>query len=308
MEYVKGPDLAQAIEADGAYSVPDGLLILARVASALAYAHSVGIVHRDLKPANVVLADGDAAQAKIIDFGLAKIVADEGLTLTDESQVLGSPGYWAPEQSKTAQVGPAVDVYALGALAYVVLTGKPMFRPRPAVAMIYAHANETPEPLASRGVAIPADVDALVRSCVAKSAAARPTTAVLADELARLSAAYPSSGPRRVSRAATAPPRTAFGEAVANQIRHVLLDLAAAVHRPIDDIERIQNELSELELELAMEDDSGIKRNVARLSRMLSDAFEALHDELHEKRVGAPPDARPLYDELDVLVERSHSR
>ena len=150
MEYVAGPDLAAAVEPAARSRCADALAILARVASALASAHGAGIVHRDLKPANVVLADGDPAQAKIIDFGLAKIVADEGLTLTDEAQVLGSPGYWAPEQSQTAKVGPAADVYALGALAYFVVSGRPMFRARPAVAMIYAHAHETPEPLANR--------------------------------------------------------------------------------------------------------------------------------------------------------------
>jgi serine/threonine protein kinase len=306
MEYVAGPDLAHAIEAGGAFAVSDALLILSRVASALAYAHGVGIVHRDLKPANVVLANGDPAQTKIIDFGLAKIAADEGLTLTDESQVLGSPGYWAPEQTKSAQVGPAVDVYALGALAYIVVSGKPMFRSRPAVAMIYAHAHETPEPLANRGVEVPEEFAELVHACIAKSAAARPTTAEVAAVLARLSAATPSSGARRTSRAAE--PKTALGEAVANQIRHVLLDLAAALHRPVDDIERIQHELSELELELAMEADASLTGDVARLHSLLGDAFGVLHDEVDARRTGAPADARPLYDELDVLVERSHSR
>ena len=306
MEYVPGPDLARAILDGGAYAVADALLILTQLASALAHAHGVGIVHRDLKPANVILADGDPAQAKIIDFGLAKIVADEGLTLTDEAQLLGSPGYWAPEQGTQALVGPAVDVYALGALAYVVLSSEPMFRPRPAVAMIYAHAHETPEPLAKRGVVVPDELAEIVQACVAKRPTDRPRTDELAAALARMSAARPSTRTRREGRVVAASPKSAFGEAVANQIRHVLLDLAAALQEATEDIERIQHELSELELELAIDaDDARLADEVARLDRVLGGAFDALHDRLHARRGAAPADARPLFDELDGLVERS---
>src|SRR5213075_3501854 len=105
----------------GAYPLSDALAILVQLASALAYAHDAGVVHRDLKPANVILAQGDPQCVKIIDFGLAKIAADEGLTrLTEDQQVLGSPQYWSPEQSTNANVGPAADVYALGGIAYYV--------------------------------------------------------------------------------------------------------------------------------------------------------------------------------------------
>jgi serine/threonine-protein kinase len=306
MEYVPGPDLACAIEEGGAYAVADALLILTQLARALAHAHGVGIVHRDLKPANVILADGDPAQAKIIDFGLAKIVADEGLTLTDEAQLLGSPGYWAPEQGKQALVGPAVDVYALGALAYVVLSSAPMFRPRPAVAMIYAHVHETPEPLANRGVVVPDELAELVRACVAKAPTDRPRSDELAAALARMSAARPSTGTRRV---VAASPKSAFGEAIANQIRHVLLDLAAALREPTEDVERIQHELSELELELAIDaTDARLAGEVARLDRALGGAFDALHDRLHARRGAVSADARALFDELDELVARSHGR
>ena len=93
------------------------------MASALAYAHGVGIVHRDLKPSNVLLCNGDPRQTKIIDFGLAKFAAEEGLTrLTDDQELVGSPLYWAPEQSTDADVGPAADVYALGGIAYFAIT------------------------------------------------------------------------------------------------------------------------------------------------------------------------------------------
>lgn len=165
MEYVAGPDLQAAVGWDGPFPVVDALRILTRLAAALAYAHDRGIIHRDLKPANVILEDGDPTRAKIIDFGLAKIAEDEGLTrLTDDKQAIGSPLYWAPEQSSNAGVGAPADVYALAGIAYFALTGEPVFKPRPAVAMVYAHTHEAPPLLSQkcRGVALPPGLDELL--------------------------------------------------------------------------------------------------------------------------------------------------
>jgi serine/threonine protein kinase len=332
MEYVAGPDLQAAVSWDGAFPVGDGLKILHQLAAALAYAHGAGIVHRDLKPANVVLEDGDPARTKIIDFGLAKIVEDEGLTrLTEDKQAVGSPLYWAPEQSTNANVGPAADIYALGGIAYFVLTGAPMFEPRPAVAMVYAHQHEMPEPLAQRcgDLVLPPGLDELVQRCVAKSPADRPRAPELVTELDRLLAQTPSSGgARRAQRLFTSRGMSNMAQALTSQIRQVLLDLAATLERSTDDIERIQHELSELELDLAMVESDleaaplatgpshdlalrqrrdAIAAAVAQLQSGLADAFRELFDAINGMRTLAPADARPLYDELDSLVAMYHT-
>jgi serine/threonine protein kinase len=321
MEYVGGPNLQAAIGWDGPFHVADAIRIIAQLAAALAYAHARGIVHRDLKPANVILADGDPGRAKIIDFGLAKIAADEGLTrLTDDSELVGSPLYWAPEQSTSAAVGPPADVYSLGGIAYFVLTGEPMFRSRPAVAMVYAHAHEEPPALAERcrDVELPPGLDELIRACVAKAPAERPAAAYLAAELQRLLAAAPatSSSPRRAEKLFTITGLSNMEQAITNQIRQVLLDLASVLDRPTDAIDGAQNELSELELELAMlESDAmtdpranarrdAIAARVAELHAEVADAYRALFDAVNVARGRAPADAKPLFAELDGLVER----
>ncbi|HTR50566.1 MAG TPA: serine/threonine-protein kinase [Kofleriaceae bacterium] len=320
MEYVAGPDLQAAVTAEGPLAVADAMKLLARVAAALAYAHAQGIVHRDLKPSNVLLDGGDPAGAKIIDFGLAKIIADEGLTrLTDDGQMLGSPLYWAPEQGLTPKVGPAADVYALGGIAYFALSGAPLFRPRPAVALVYAHANEQPEALASRcaGVEIPRALDELVRACIAKQAAHRPPAELVARELARLVDQLPVMPTRKSQpRLFTASPTSDLEQAVTSQIRQVLLDLAAQLGHPIDEIDRLQSVISERELELAMlesEVDVSLEPQpevaemtevVAALQRELADAFRTLYAAVDRDRARAPREVVPLYKELDELVAR----
>lgn len=312
MEYVVGPDLQRSVGADGPFAPAEGIEVLAQIASALAFAHRAGIVHRDLKPTNVILADGE--RAKIIDFGLAKIMADENLTrLTDDQDILGSPMYWAPEQSSTAAVGPPADVYALGGIAFVVLTGEPMFRPRPAVAMVYAHVHEAPPSLVSRckDVELPSGLSELVGECVAKDPAMRPTAEHVVSELERLLAVTPRGQQRQRGQwLFTVTGLTNLEQAVATQIRHVLLDLAGVLDRATDDIDRLQNELAEREMDLALVDPQSDPRRttlaaaVIELQGAIADAFRELFDAVNTRRGHASAEAHELFAELDDLVER----
>src|SRR5262249_32983772 len=126
LEFVSGGSLAQQL--DGIPVPPRrAAQLLLDLARAVQHAHEQGIVHRDLKPANVLLTE--AGVAKIADFGLAKLVdVEQGHTLT--GAVLGSPSYMAPEQAegKGRAIGPATDVYSLGAILYELLTGRPPFK------------------------------------------------------------------------------------------------------------------------------------------------------------------------------------
>lgn len=325
MEYVGGPDLQSAVGWDGPFPIGDALRVVVRLAAALAYAHGAGVIHRDLKPANVILEEGDAGRAKIIDFGLAKIAENEGLTrLTEDKQALGSPLYWAPEQSSNSDVGPPADIYSLGGIAYFLLSGEPLFKPRPTVAMVYAHTHEQPERLADRcKVQLPAGLDELIGRCVSKVPSQRPTAADIVISLDAMLASLPSTiGQRRAAQHLfTSTGLSNIGDAVTNQMRQVLLDLASVLERPTDDIDRIQNDLSELEIDFAVlesdvdtaiDDEVSARRDalaqqMSQLKNALADAYRGLFDAVNADRNRAVPDAHALFSELDTLVEQFRS-
>jgi serine/threonine protein kinase len=131
MEFLHGRTLKQAIADDGPFDPDRAARIAGQVASGLSAAHRAGFVHRDLKPGNIMLVDDEAGPyAKILDFGLARILdsAEPRTALTKKDQLLGSPGYMAPEQIEDASsAGPAADLYALGCVVYAMLASHPPF-------------------------------------------------------------------------------------------------------------------------------------------------------------------------------------
>lgn len=177
LEYVRGGTLAEALRRDGPLSVARALDVGLQVARALAHLHARGVVHRDLKPANVLLA-GEVA--KVSDFGVAHLADADRLTRT--SELLGSPAYMAPEQvTGTQPVGPASDVHALGALLHEALVGAPVFARRSVPETLAAVVHTAPPAPGRSRPDVPAALDVLVRSALAKDPARRPTAAGLVE-------------------------------------------------------------------------------------------------------------------------------
>jgi len=173
MEYLDGLDLDRLVRDYG--PLPDGRVkrILLQASEALAEAHEKGLVHRDVKPANIMLCDrgGVPDTVKVLDFGLVKSLnaSDSGITRADA--IMGTPHYLAPETMKGAiSIGPAADVYALGASAYFLLTGRPVFEGESVIEVCARHVRDQPPPLSER-LARPVDggLEQVILRCLAKN-------------------------------------------------------------------------------------------------------------------------------------------
>ena len=189
MDFVEGRTLAEVV-CEGPLPGPRAATYLKAIAEAVHYAHQQGILHRDLKPSNILIDATD--QPRITDFGLAKrLTSDLGpqtsdLTLT--GQVLGSPNYLSPEQAagKQAEVGPASDGYALGAMLYHLMTGRPPFQ-ADSLTTLLRQVMET-EPVSPRllNASVPRDLETICLKCLEKQPSRRYATAqAMADELGR---------------------------------------------------------------------------------------------------------------------------
>jgi eukaryotic-like serine/threonine-protein kinase len=181
MELLDGQDLARLVERDGPPPVGRTVHILRQVAAALGEAHAAGLVHRDIKPANIMLCTrgGVPDFVKVLDFGLVKDIASaDAMKITAETAIAGTPLYMAPEAIVApATVGPAADVYAVGGVAYFLLTGRPPFLGTNLMEVFNAHVHDVPEPPSRHSPGpVPAELEALVLRCLEKDAAQRPTT------------------------------------------------------------------------------------------------------------------------------------
>lgn len=183
MELLRGLSLEDLVRRHGPLPAGRVVRLLRQVCGALAEAHAAGLVHRDIKPANVFAAErgGVHDMAKLLDFGLARQPGDA----TRPGSVSGTPLYMAPEQAADfSRADARSDLYALGAVAYFLLTGKPPFQRDTLAELFQAHATETPE-APSRVCDVPADVEAVVFRCLAKRPEERyPDAAALEGALA----------------------------------------------------------------------------------------------------------------------------
>ncbi|MGD9685010.1 MAG: protein kinase [Candidatus Obscuribacterales bacterium] len=169
MEYVEGKSLAEVIEERGHLSLSEGMAVFGQIAQALAHAHAQGVLHRDLKAQNVLLT-GEAQEeprVKLVDFGLARPVTDEGLsTLTREGALVGSPLYMSPEQAKAADLDERSDLYSFGCLMYEALTGDVPIRGATALETVSLKATRKAPSLADAGFDYGDALEKIVATCL----------------------------------------------------------------------------------------------------------------------------------------------
>jgi serine/threonine protein kinase len=192
MEHLDGLDLARIVTATGAMPPGRVVHVLVQVCGALAEAHGIGLVHRDVKPSNIVLCKrgGEHDVVKVLDFGVLRDMNTPGTSLTREDSFVGTPDTVAPEVIRGQPATPAVDVYALGVVAYYLVTGERVF-PSEAVGVVLAHHLATqPIPPSRLRPETPPDLEAVVLRCLAKDPAERfESMLVLRDALRACAAA-----------------------------------------------------------------------------------------------------------------------
>ena len=188
MEYIRGITLDTLLMRNKRINPARIGRLLGQLCEALQAAHAEGIVHRDLKPANLMVVDPDTPyeKIKVMDFGLAKLVETGARPMykkvsdTGADFAVGTPGYISPEQVKGEEMDHRSDLYSVGIILFELLTGKLPFTREETMDVLLAHATEAPPPFADVGAAgkVPAEIEAVVMSCLAKSPADRPASAM----------------------------------------------------------------------------------------------------------------------------------
>jgi serine/threonine-protein kinase len=175
MEYLPGLTLDEVVARAGPLPPGRAVYVLRQVCGALEEAHRIGLVHRDIKPSNVILnrLGMRADVAKLVDFGLVIETGTNDTRVTQLGCLLGTPAYMSPEQGRGQEVGPASDLYSLGAVAYFLLTGKPPFSGKTPMDTVIAHASRAVTPPSQLRPEVPADLEAVVLKLLAKDPADR---------------------------------------------------------------------------------------------------------------------------------------
>ncbi len=300
MEYVGGGSLDRRLDGTP-WPSERAARMVERLARGVAEAHRLGIVHRDLKPANILLAPDADQTPKIADFGLAKLMDGEsGLTRTE--MILGSPSYMAPEQAegKAREVGPPADVYALGAILYELLTGRPPFRGATLMETLeqVKHAEVVPP---SRLVPrLPRDLETIALVCLRKEPPRRYASApALAEDLRRFREGEPilarRSGPARRAWRWCRRNRALAGSLAAVAVLLVFLAVGAAVaaarSRRAADRNR---ELASRETAARIAAVEDRKRADDARNAALADAYRATFSEAHALRAAHLPGWRDV--------------
>lgn len=232
MELLEGQSLADRIRTDGRLPVDEVVPVVAGVLAGLQAAHDRAMVHRDVKPSNILLPSGGGV--KLVDFGIATVVADAATHLTTGDDVLGTPRYLAPERVAGQRATPASDVYSLGAVMYECLAGRPPFLADAPVALAVAHQREPVRPLTEVAPHVPPGVAAVAERALAKNPGDRfDSAASMRDALLGAPAFHPADPPTTVLGGVTQqlpaqPVRRRWLPAAIGLLAAVLFGIAAA--------------------------------------------------------------------------------
>jgi eukaryotic-like serine/threonine-protein kinase len=175
MEYVDGRTLRDVLSTEGKLDPRRAMQMVAEVCGALDFSHRNGIIHRDIKPGNVMITKAGAV--KVMDFGIARAVADGSATVTQTAAVIGTAQYLSPEQARGEAVDARSDVYSTGCLLYELLTGHPPFQGDSPVAVAYQHVRESAPVPSSVNAMVPREADSIVMKALAKNPLNRYQTA-----------------------------------------------------------------------------------------------------------------------------------
>jgi serine/threonine-protein kinase len=166
MEYVEGKTLRELLNDRSPLEPAEAARITEGILDALAYSHRMGIVHRDIKPANVMF--GSHGDIKVMDFGIARAVADTSATMTQTQAVIGTAQYLSPEQAQGQSVDARSDIYSTGCLLFELLTGRPPFKGDSPVAIAYQHVGEAPPRPSTFNADVDPALDAVVLHALVK--------------------------------------------------------------------------------------------------------------------------------------------
>jgi serine/threonine protein kinase/formylglycine-generating enzyme required for sulfatase activity/uncharacterized membrane protein len=191
MQLVAGQSLQDKLDCRGPLTVPEVLRIGLQIAEGLAAAHKQGLVHRDIKPANILLENG-VERVKIVDFGLARVTSDAGLT--QSGHIAGTPAYMSPEQADGKAIDSRSDLFSLGSVLYTLCTGQPPFRAETPLSVLKRVCEETPQPIREITPETPKELCQIIDRLLAKNPADRIQTAAQAAEQLALLLAHWQTG------------------------------------------------------------------------------------------------------------------
>lgn len=207
MEYVQGRTVRDILR-DGRKILPErALSITADILSALDYSHRAGIIHRDIKPANVMLTpDGTV---KVMDFGIARAIADTSTAMTQTAAVIGTAQYLSPEQARGETVDARSDIYSTGCVLYELLTGRPPFVGDSPVSVAYQHVREEARPPSQLNPDVSLDIDHIVAKALAKRVDDRYSSAAdMRKDLERAIGGFRVDAPTQATAVVSAPTQT----------------------------------------------------------------------------------------------------